>query len=87
LRFQAAQKRGCTGKRIYKHRRDDDPAVNRGGFVQKIDEAGVINFFSPDKLNIFLKHQPRIETENIGKFDLQLSGHTHRGQISPLIFL
>lgn len=61
----------------------DDPAVNRGGFVQKIDEAGVIKGFSPDKINIFLKHQPRIESESIGKFDLQLSGHTHRGQIFP----
>jgi predicted MPP superfamily phosphohydrolase len=61
----------------------DDPAVNRGGFVQKIDEAGVIKSFSPDKLNIFLKHQPRVETESVGRFDLQLSGHTHRGQIFP----
>ncbi len=61
----------------------DDPAVNRGGFVQKIDEAGVIKSFSTDKINIFLKHQPRVETESIGKFDLQLSGHTHRGQIFP----
>ncbi|MBN1904578.1 MAG: metallophosphoesterase [Deltaproteobacteria bacterium] len=61
----------------------DDPAVNRGGFVHKIDEAGVIKGFSPDKINIFLKHQPRIEKESINKFDLQLSGHTHRGQIFP----
>jgi predicted MPP superfamily phosphohydrolase len=61
----------------------DDPAVNRGGFVLKIDEAGVIKDFSPDKINIFLKHQPRVETESIGRFDLQLSGHTHRGQIFP----
>lgn len=65
----------------------DDPAVNRGDFVQKIDEANVIKGFSPDKIDIFLKHQPRVETESIGKFDIQLSGHTHRGQIFPFNFL
>ena len=61
----------------------DDPAANRGGFRQVIDEGEVIKGFSPDKINIFLKHQPRIEKESIGKFDIQLSGHTHRGQIFP----
>ncbi len=61
----------------------DDPAVNRGGFRQIIDEGEVIKGFSPDKINIFLKHQPRIEKGSVGKFDIQLSGHTHRGQIFP----
>jgi uncharacterized protein len=61
----------------------DDPAVNRGGLRQIIDEGEVIKGFSPGKINIFLKHQPRIEEGSIGKFDIQLSGHTHRGQIFP----
>ena len=32
---------------------------------------------------ILLKHRPRINTASIGLFDLQLSGHTHKGQIFP----
>lgn len=36
-----------------------------------------------DKFILFLKHQPRIDQSTIGLFDLQLSGHTHKGQIFP----
>ena len=32
---------------------------------------------------ILLKHQPRINPASVGRFDLQLSGHTHGGQIFP----
>jgi len=50
---------------------------------------------SPEKLDmpkpiqnsyytVLLKHQPRINPKSIGLFDLQLSGHTHGGQIFPL---
>jgi predicted MPP superfamily phosphohydrolase len=30
-----------------------------------------------------LKHRPLIDQEDAGLFDLQLSGHVHRGQIFP----
>jgi predicted MPP superfamily phosphohydrolase len=40
-----------------------------------------------DRFILFLKHQPRIDTSTIGLFDLQLSGHTHRGQIFPFTLL
>lgn len=61
----------------------DDPAANRAGVVKAIDEGNVMEGFSPDKINIFLKHQPSIIKDSIGKFDIQLSGHTHGGQIFP----
>ena len=32
---------------------------------------------------LFLKHQPRIAPSSLGCFDLQLSGHTHGGQVFP----
>lgn len=32
---------------------------------------------------ILLKHRPRIDTRSTGHFDLQLSGHTHGGQLFP----
>lgn len=61
----------------------DDPAGHREGVEPKIDESSVVACLSPDKINIFLKHQPRIEKKSLGKFDVQLSGHTHDGQIFP----
>ena len=36
-----------------------------------------------DKFTVYLKHQPVIDRESFGLFDLQLSGHTHKGQIFP----
>ena len=65
----------------------DDPAANRNGQVKTIDESIVMEGFSPEKINIFLKHQPRIKKDSIGKFDIQLSGHTHNGQIFPFKYL
>ena len=61
----------------------DDPAAYRNGAGKKIDEKEVVDCFTPGKIDIFLKHQPRIEKNSVGKFDIQLSGHTHNGQIFP----
>jgi hypothetical protein len=36
-----------------------------------------------DRFVLFLKHTPVARPETLGLFDLQLSGHTHRGQIFP----
>ena len=65
----------------------DDPAAKTFGSVQGVAESTVIDELSPDKLNIFLKHQPRIEKGSIGKFDIQLSGHAHKGQIFPFTLI
>ena len=32
---------------------------------------------------LLLKHRPRVNAASLGLFDLQLSGHTHKGQIFP----
>ncbi|MBN1626541.1 MAG: metallophosphoesterase [Deltaproteobacteria bacterium] len=61
----------------------DDPSGKTFGGSQDAAEHEVVEKFAPDHLNIFLKHQPRIEKGSIGKFDIQLSGHTHKGQIFP----
>jgi predicted MPP superfamily phosphohydrolase len=36
-----------------------------------------------DRFTLLLKHRPTLEQTTRGLFDLQLSGHTHRGQIFP----
>ena len=65
----------------------DDPAAKTFGSSQGVAESTVIDRLSPDKLNIFLKHQPRIEKGSVGKFDIQLSGHAHKGQIFPFTLI
>ena len=65
----------------------DDPAGKRFGSAASISEDKVLASFSRDTLNIFLKHQPKIENNSLGKFDIQISGHTHHGQIFPFTLI
>ncbi len=61
----------------------DDPAIRR---VADVSPPPIHSFLSRktiDKYTILLKHQPRIEENSEQYFDLQLSGHTHGGQIYP----
>jgi len=60
----------------------DDPA--RGN---RIDEVPVLNSIGKGRFVLFLKHRPRFNENAAGLFDLQLSGHAHRGQIFPFRFL
>jgi len=41
---------------------------------------------SPRPLTILLKHEPEARASSLGRFDLQLSGHSHGGQIFPFHF-
>ncbi|MBI5057629.1 MAG: metallophosphoesterase [Nitrospirae bacterium] len=42
----------------------------------------------PDNIfTLLLKHRPEIDSGSFGLFDLQLSGHTHNGQIFPINLL
>jgi predicted MPP superfamily phosphohydrolase len=52
-----------------------------------VSELALLGGLPRDTFRLFLKHQPRIDPATIGLFDLQLSGHTHRGQIFPFTYL
>jgi len=39
------------------------------------------------RFTLFLKHRPEITDDLLGRFDLQLSGHTHKGQMFPFNYL
>ena len=65
----------------------DDPAVRRrGGDASGVDEVPLLSLQHPPATVILLKHQPRVADAAVGAFDLQLSGHTHGGQVFPFGF-
>lgn len=61
----------------------DDPAGVQMGQIKPRKEKEVLEGVSRDLFTIFLKHRPDIRKDSFGLFDLQLSGHAHRGQIFP----
>jgi predicted MPP superfamily phosphohydrolase len=61
----------------------DDPARKRYGPDRAASEKALLEKMPREKFTLFLKHQPVISSESLGMFDLQLSGHTHKGQIFP----
>jgi len=61
----------------------DDRTAERFGISSKYDEASLLKTISKEKFSLVLKHQPLFDKESVGHFDLQLSGHTHAGQIFP----
>jgi len=64
----------------------DDPAAGQSaGATDKTEKA-----LLPDRGGLFtllLKHRPIVQPSPEGRFDLQLSGHTHRGQIFPFTLI
>jgi predicted MPP superfamily phosphohydrolase len=62
----------------------DDPTGRRFLKTEKnIHEETFMSGINPGKYTILLKHQPKINKKATRFFDLQLSGHTHGGQIFP----
>ena len=60
---------------------DDLWAARAGGVGPDLDRA--IAMVSPDAPRVLLAHQPSYLAASRGKVGLQLSGHTHGGQINP----
>ena len=65
----------------------DDPTSKRMGIWSNVDERVALNGSANDRFTILLKHQPVVDPRAAGMFDLQLSGHVHRGQIFPFNWL
>lgn len=65
----------------------DDPAVT--GNSAKIQNSGntLLRSVSKSAFHLLLKHRPEIDPESDGNFDLQLSGHVHKGQLFPFNFI
>lgn len=61
----------------------DDRTAERYGFYSDSDEAKLLAGLDQGMFTLLLKHRPRINEDSKGLFDLQLSGHSHKGQIFP----
>jgi len=61
----------------------DDPTVRAYGPSREVPEKELLSSLPKDKFTLFLKHRPDVEKSAVGLFDLQLSGHAHKGQIFP----
>ena len=64
----------------------DDPVAGRPGESAR-NEARVLRGLSDGVFTVLLKHRPEVLPGAETRFDLQLSGHTHKGQIFPFGFL
>lgn len=62
----------------------DDPAGKAYGLYIYVPEMDLLSCLPREKFTILLKHRPVVGKESAGLFDLQLSGHTHKGQFFPL---
>jgi len=63
----------------------DDPAALVAGQPAVADASKALASVSANDFILLLKHQPVIDSGT--RFDLQLSGHIHGGQIFPFVYL
>jgi len=61
----------------------DDPAVLRPLKTNPPAEEAVLQHYPKKEFTLLLKHRPTVIPASVQFFDLQLSGHTHGGQIFP----
>lgn len=61
----------------------DDRTAVQLKLEKPVSEKELLTRLPRDRFTLFLKHQPRINRSTFGLFDLQISGHTHKGQIFP----
>lgn len=64
----------------------DDGGRNGMDSRSKARELALYDSLSGGKFVLVLKHRPVVDAKAAGKFDLQLSGHTHAGQIWPFAY-
>jgi predicted MPP superfamily phosphohydrolase len=61
----------------------DDATGRQFGMLNGHSEKELLSGLDHDKFTVLLKHRPLVLNDTPGLFDLQLSGHTHKGQIFP----
>lgn len=65
----------------------DDPTGIQLNIEEAQSEAALLTRLPKNRFTLLLKHRPSVEPYAAPLFDLQLSGHTHRGQIFPFTYI
>ena len=61
----------------------DDLTGESFGLLKGASEKELLSGLPREKFTVLLKHRPDLDKSALGLFDLQVSGHTHQGQILP----
>ena len=61
----------------------DDPQGRTYSNFKNVSEKELLSGLPGEKFTLLLKHRPLVDKSALGLFDLQLSGHVHKGQIFP----
>jgi len=61
----------------------DDPTIERVTRSRSVPEKDLLSRVPSAGFTLLLKHRPALDRESLGLFDLQLSGHVHKGQLFP----
>jgi len=61
----------------------DDAEAKRFGRSAGVSERDLLLGLPQENFTVLLKHRPNLNQGSLGLFDLQLSGHAHKGQIFP----
>ena len=64
----------------------DDIAAIPFHLYKGVKEKDLLSGLPRERFTLLLKHRPVVDRDAVGLFDLQLSGHTHKGQIYPFIY-
>jgi uncharacterized protein len=65
----------------------DDPAGEQLHLEKPKSESALLAGLPKDQFTLLLKHRPVVSPDGPKLFDLQLSGHTHKGQIFPFTYI
>ena len=65
----------------------DDRTGKRFGLFRGPEEGTLLSKVPKERFTVLLKHEPIITKAAEGLFDLQLSGHTHKGQVFPFNYI
>ncbi len=84
--FKILRGEGMTIKGIINVAGVDDMAGIPFNYVE-VPEKLLLSKLPGDLFTVLLKHMPVVDRDAAGLFDLQLSGHTHKGQIFPFRFI